>query len=387
MEKIASNFNFSTMEKILGLIEERHSDSDLKKLQNELCRFFPKANCRQVIYTNNTDKLFFGMRVYPVITANDAVELIDCAYGDSRNRKRIDAYYLELDSKLFDPMLGLTEKELTAIIIHEIGHIVYRIETIDEVKKQIDMYMVKSGDTIALNNTSKSYKELLAYGLKDSIMKTGSLFSKLGNDEIIADSYVVACGYGPYLETAIKKITTSATYLNKSVDNRLITMSWVLRLLSEFKIRRLPAIRMLNKAKQLTASALEEREIAYAANVLSSMEGSVVEANLFDNIKARYNKKLNDFKARGVKAIQADVYELNLRVRCANTESDLLYVIRTVNNDIAILKDYLTEDISDDEREDIYNSLKDLYEVREKAAKTKEVINPGDSFIQVIYTN
>ena len=218
-------------------------------------------------------------------------------------------------------------------------------------------------------------------------MKTGSLFSKLGNDEIIADSYVVACGYGPYLETAIKKITTSATYLNKSVDNRLITMSWVLRLLSEFKIRRLPAIRMLNKAKQLTASALEEREIAYAANVLSSMEGSVVEANLFDNIKARYNKKLNDFKARGVKAIQADVYELNLRVRCANTESDLLYVIRTVNNDIAILKDYLTEDISDDEREDIYNSLKDLYEVREKAAKTKEVINPGDSFIQVIYTN
>lgn len=382
MEKTYSNFNFTMMEKLLGMMIENHSESNLNKLRAEVNKFFNKSYCLEIIYTNNTDKLFFGMRVYPLIGGN--TEAIDYL-GEESLKKKFDKYYIELDSKLFDPMLCLDEKELTAILIHEIGHIVYDNTSIDEVKKAVDMYFINSGDNFDFKTyeSSKGYRELLAYALKDSVLKIGSIFSKIGNDEIIADSFVAGCGYGYYLESAMKKISSSVSYLNKSTDDRLITLSWVLRLQKDFKLRRLPAIKTLNKAKSLTASKLEEREINYAIDVLNRMDNPVSEGVL-DNVRARFSKKFANFKAKGIRSIKDDIYELNLRLRCADTETDLMYIIRTTNSDIAILRDYLTEDIPDQEREDILKVLEELYDIRQRAAKNKEV-NKYDSLIQVVY--
>lgn len=381
MERVASNFNFSTIEKILFTMRDDHTDSTLTKLRTEINKFFVKSNCRDIIYTENTDKLFFGMRVYPMIDGNSAVKML----GDEKSEP-IYYYYLEFDSKLFDPMLNLDEKEITAIMLHEIGHIVYDTGTIDEVRKQIDMYLAKSGDYIDVN-APRGYRELLAYGLKDAIIKIGSIFSKIGNDEIIADTFVVACGYGPYLDSGMRKISRSAAYLNKSVDNRLIAMSWVLRLRSEFKLRRLPAIKTLNKAKSLTASKLEEKELTYTVSVLNHMNEPVSEANIIDNIKAMFSKKFKSFKNKGIQSIKDDMYELNVRLRCAETEEDLLYIIRTINTDVSILKSYLTEDIPDYEREEVVNALQNLYDIRENASKNKKIRTSNDSLIQVIYPN
>ena len=144
----------------------------------------------------------------------------------------------------------------------------------------------------------------------------------------------------------------------------------------------MPAIKTLNKAKQLTASKLEERELTYVSNSLNKMQDPLNES-IIDNMKNRFSKKFNDFKIKGIKAIKADAYEMNVRVRCATTQDDLLYVIRTLNTDIAILKDYLTEDISKEEREDVMQTLEYMYEVRNMAAKQKIV--QSDSLIQVVY--
>ena len=374
MEKMISNFNFQTIDYAMYEMRENHSMTST--LKNELNKFFVKAKCFDILYTENTDKLFFGMRVYPVFNSDDIVNVLK----DDKPLV-ITGYYVELDSKLFDPMLNLSERELTAMLLHEVGHIVCDVETIDEVKKQVDMYLAASDDYLS-DKYSKSYKEVLAYAMKDSIIKIGSIFSKIGNTEIIADSYVAACGYGPELASAFRKISRSSIYLNKNVDNRLIAISWALRLKNEFNTTRLPAIKTLNKAKQLTASKLEERELTYVSNSLNKMQDPLNES-IIDNMKNRFSKKFNDFKIKGIKGIKSDAYEMNVRVRCATTQDDLLYVIRTLNTDIAILKDYLTEDISKEEREDVMQTLEYMYEVRNMAAKQKIV--QSDSLIQVVY--
>ena len=89
--------------------------------------------------------------------------------------KTFEKYYIEFDSKLFDPMLGLDEKEITAILLHEIGHIVYDTGSIDEVRKNIDIYFSKTGDYLS-PKISDNYKEVIAYALKDSVVKAASLF-------------------------------------------------------------------------------------------------------------------------------------------------------------------------------------------------------------------
>ena len=378
MEKTAYSFDFSTIEKLMFNMEDNHTSSDLGKLKNEINKFFIKAKCKEIIYTMNTDKLFFGMRVYPVFDGNKAIEIL----GDGKT-SAFEEYYIEFDSKLFDPMLGLNKREKTAILLHEIGHIVYDTATIDEVRSQIDMYFAKSGDYVDIKS-SKGYRELIGYALKDAICKAGSLFTKFGNTELVADTFVVSCGYGPDLESAMRKIVRSSTYMAKSVDDRFITLSWVLRLRSEFSVRRIPAIKTLNKAKQLTASKLEQREITYASNILNRSDLGFNEG-FIEDIRARFSKKFSDFKSKGIRSIKNDIYELNLRLRTAESAEDLMYIIRQINTDVAILQDYMTEDISDDERQSIIDCLSELYDIRQRAAKEQTVRDRYDSAIRVIY--
>ena len=380
MQSFKSNFDFSKIESILFMLDEDHSGAKLNLLKSEINKFFFKAQCREVLYTVNNDKLFFGMRVYPQIEGNDVVDIM----SDDKP-KTFSKYYIEFDSKLFDPMLGLDEKEITAIMLHEIGHIVYDTGSIDEVRKNIDMYFTNTGDYLS-PNINNNYKEVIAYAMKDAVVKAGSLFCKFGNEENIADIFVASCGYGPYLESGFRKILRSTNYINKDVDDRFIVLSWALRLKRDLKLNRLPAIKTLNKAKQLTGSELEKREITNAVTKLSRMES--VEEGAFENLKSRFSKKLNDFKIKGVKSIKNDVYELNLRLRTAEDPDDLMYIIRTVNTDVAILQDYLSEpEVDDIERQSIYDALEELYSIRQKAAKEKTVRDKYASLINITYPN
>lgn len=378
MEYINTKYDFSMIEKLMFMISEDHSSSTLNKLKNEVNKLFTKSKCKDILYTNNTDKLFFGMRVYPLFDGDDTMEIL----GDSKT-KIFEKYYIEFDSKLFDPVLGLTEKELTAVLLHEIGHIVYDIGTIDVVRKNIDLYFADADEYVDLK-ASKGYKELIGYALKDAVMKVGSLFTKFRDEEIVADATVVACGYGPDLETALRKIRRSDTYLNKDVDDRFITLAWVLRLRSEFDTKRIPAIHTLNRAKALTASQLEKRELDYAIKLMNRMEDPMSES-IIDDLKDKFSKKVTKFKTNGVRTIRDDIYELNLRLRCAEHEDDLIFIIRTVNTDITILQDYLSDDISDYEREETIKALQDLYDIRQRASKDKKVRSLNSSLLNIVY--
>lgn len=382
MEKTASSFDFSTMEKILFILDDNHSYNNINALKQELNKFFFKARCVDIIYTNNTDKLFFGMRVYPMISPQQASRIVT-----DDKVSPFDKYCLEFDSKLYDPMMGLTEKEILAVMLHEIGHIVYDTSTIDEVKKSIDLYLSDTSDYISSKTSNHEFNAILAYGLKDAMFKQASLFAKFGNEEMIADAFVFSCGYGEELESAFKKILSSCGYINKDVDNRFIILSWALRLNKNIRFSRLQSIKTLNKAKSLCASKLEKIEIEDTVDSLRKIKDDTFnEAGLIDNVKARFNKKFTDFKVKGIRAIKNDVYELNLRLRVAETEEDLLYVIRTINSDISILQDYITEpDVDEEERKEIEDTLQELYSIRQKAAKDKEVRTKYSSMIQVVY--
>ena len=378
MQSFKSNFDFSKIENILFTLDDDHSGTKLNQLKNEINKFFFKAQCKEILYTINNDKLFFGMRVYTQIDGDDVIDIM----SDDKP-KAFNKYYIEFDSKLFDPMLGLDEKEITAILLHEIGHIVYDTGSIDEVRKNIDIYFSNTGDYIS-PKINDNYKEVIAYALKDSVVKAASIFCKFGNEENIADTFVASCGYGPYLESGFRKILRSTNYINKDVDDRFIVLSWALRLKRDLKLNRLPAIKTLNKAKQLTGSELEKRELSNAVNKLSRLES--VEEGAFENLKGRFAKKLNDFKVKGIKSIKNDIYELNLRLRTAEDPEDLMYIIRTINTDVAILQDYLSEpEVDDIERQSIYDALEELYSIRQKAAKEKNVRNRYDSVINITY--
>lgn len=378
VERVTRNFSFTVIENTLANLDEDHSSSALDKIKTELNKLFIKSKCKAVYYTQNTDKLFFGMRVYVDMDGNKALEMLGDNHSDV-----FSGYYVEIDSKLCDPMLYLNGRELTAVLMHEIGHIAYDTSTVDEVRNQIDTYYARSGEYVNLK-ASRGVRELLAYALKDAVQKAGSIFAKCGNTEIVADSFVASIGYGPDLESALIKIRTGISYMRKEIDNRFIALSWVLRVSLEFDLFRVPALKTLNKATYLTGSKLEKKELQYASKILSQMDEPVTEG-FFDSIRDHFSKRAMDWKRSGIRGIKNDVYELQLRIRTAEDIDELMSIIRQCNTDVAIIQDYLTEDIPDTERNELIDVLQTLYSIRQDAAKNKEVKSRYSGYIQVVY--
>ena len=119
------------------------NSSDLSTIKRELNRFFKDSTCLQVFYTDNTDKMFFGIMVNASI---DAEKIYDYLMGTEGIR--ISRYSLEYDSHLFNPIMGFTGKELVALTIHEVGHVVNDITPIENARKYLDEYLAQNRETI-----------------------------------------------------------------------------------------------------------------------------------------------------------------------------------------------------------------------------------------------
>ena len=83
-------------------------------LNKILDTFGDKTECIGMVYTQNLDKLFFGLYVMPSIPCDTVINIIT---GD--RKYIIKQFYLELDSRLFGLDLALTTPEIAALILHD----------------------------------------------------------------------------------------------------------------------------------------------------------------------------------------------------------------------------------------------------------------------------
>lgn len=335
------NYDFSNLESAMSQLKTDKSSKVLNSIKNELNKFFKDSECIEVIYTKNTDKMFFGMCTMAVITPYTTTNILT-----DDNPIRIEKYYLEIDSKLFE--LSLSKEELTAIVLHEVGHLVNDSSPIAEVRKAIDQYLAKNKDILALKD-SVHYKEILAYAIKDTLRKFTSIFNR--NDEVMADEFVFMCGYGEPLESAFNKILASTSTINKGVSNKLIVLDWTLRLYKNMKLSRLRAISTLNKTKRFTASVLEKREMEVVIQSLNKIDDiALQEAEMILETVSKKNSLFGRIRLNGLRSIEEDVFEYSMRIRNVEEEDDAILIMRQINIRMSILDDYIrnAEEDNDD---------------------------------------
>ena len=145
-----SNYDFSGFYRIFGdmLANGKCSNSHTRELQKELNRFFDDSECTQVVFSENHDKMFFGMRVQPEMNAN---EIYDYLMGN--DNVRISKYMLEIDGKLLNPMLELDAMELTAMVVHEVGHVVNDSAPITAARQYLDCYLADNRETLKISDS------------------------------------------------------------------------------------------------------------------------------------------------------------------------------------------------------------------------------------------
>lgn len=359
IDKNRYKYDFSGLETAMSHLRHDQSQSTLNDIKDELNKFFADSKCVDVLYTRNTDKMFFGMCVYAIL---DGPEVANILSDDKPIR--ISKYYVEIDSKLIDN-LNLSKEELTAVLLHEVGHLVNDSSPITEVRRAIDEYMESTGDVLSIKD-SIHFKEVLAYAVKDTLRKVTSLFTR-DNDEILADEFVYMCGYGEALESAFRKIMANASTINRGVSNKFIVLAWTLQVYKNMKFERIRAIKTLNDAKRFTASKLEKRELEVTIRSLNKIDDiALQEAAIVTEEATKNNSLLQRVQHGGLKSIEEDVFEYQMRIRNVENEDDAILILRQINTRMSILDDYLQySDIDDRERArwqkvfDKYDELRD----------------------------
>ena len=370
-------YRFDDFTDILGDIRDGNGKpSDLNRLKNELNKFFKSQKCKEVIYTNNTDKTFFGMSVSPILDDKDVVRILNTD-DDIMIRK----YYLELDSKLFDLDLGLTKKELLAVLLHEVGHMVNTNEPIENARNAVNVYLAKNHTELDIAE-SINQQAILGFGLRDIMRKTISIFEKDQSEEIAADEFVYKCGYGDELQSALRKIVKKRNSIANNRDNKLAMFLWSMSLYKNIKLQRIPALRLIKKGKQITPSKLQVRDLERLERNLKGIDlNYTTESSIFDDMKKAYSDRINRIKYKGVKGLKEDYYELALRAKNVDLSDEALIILRRINSNMAIIQDYLdTKGLDDKTRDEIFEILEMYDDLRTKLMKKdlykeKQLIN------------
>lgn len=344
-----SHYDFTSINNVFSeaLSDGKMSASHQRTLVRELNRFFSDSKCMNVYYTENISKPFFGMIICPSI---DDENIYAYLMGTDESL-RLTKYSVEIDSHLFNPVLGLTGKEITAILLHEIGHVVNDATPIINARRYLDEYLAKNNETLKMTD-SYHYREILAYALKDFVSKDRSIFYTSNVDEVLADDFVRTYGYGAYLESGMNKILKSNSKLYQGeMNDKFTSFIWSIQLYKHMQYRRIPALRMLNKAKALTGSRIEKAEMENLIRRINRIDDDILIEGSLSNIHNKIKNRMRKMRIDNMRALEDDYYEINMRIRNVEDEDDALYLMRQLNTRISLVTDFIeSEDLSSSER-------------------------------------
>ena len=343
-----------------------HSGEDVKNIRNCLDRIFkPDATCINFVYTVNTDKLPFGCIVFPRLSGEEINNFL--IVGEST---RIDEYEVEIDSKLFD--YGLTDEQVVQVILFNVYHMIKDIKPCDVVREAIDDYFTKSASQLAIRN-SIQYQAILYLGIVDALQQVTSCLY-LPND-IVNDAFLESLGLY-YFEDTLNKLYQRFPDCDNEATRmpQLSMLEWTLRVYDDVDKERIPAIHLLNKVKSITASTLYIDRINAVINALNRIDTSVAVSEAVNQVFMEAKRRgglLAYLKYSGLRDIENDLYEFQLRAKNSESEQEVLYALKQINARLAILDDYIREN-PDDPDIDRWIGVKEEYmDIRDILAKKK----------------
>ena len=233
-ERLVYKLEIRIETKIVDLIESAFDDYLKKKIDtNKLCKslstslsYLPFLSGHRkfvvIFMKNKNPRDFFGMRVFPSIESCDII-MNACTkddnvkFGDMVNHwRRLESWILELDSFLFDRVtFNFTPRELTAMLLHEIGHVLYSERPLEVFYRAYRENQARL--KIEDKATQKAMHIIYAIPLGLACMQRRWVNGKNQiKVEIVADRTVEELGYGEDLASALDKVIRQVGDIYKS---------------------------------------------------------------------------------------------------------------------------------------------------------------------------
>lgn len=344
---------------------------DIKECLNCI---FVENSCTDVLFTNNTDKPFFGIHVNPLMSSTDAITIIA-----TDEKVKLNKYQIEFDSKLFT--LDLSAEEITALVLFEISSMMDSYKSIDNIRALFDLYLLSNDDILNLRD-SVNYSQLIIYALKDTLYKVSSIMF-IESEEDLSNNLIESTDLLDSLLSARNKITSSSFGSSDSLRApKTIILQWMFTIYKDMKHNSGLIRDTLVDAKQFTGSKLEIKEIERTITAIDQIDTTIV----FESVNKFFDKKsmfaLNEIsifkslKNNGLRSIEDSLWEYKILIKNCETEEDAMYILHGISTRLSILKDYIynTPDLPESERKHWENVIAEYYSLREQLAK-KRIVN------------
>lgn len=331
--------------------------------------------CTDVLFTRNTDKFFFGLKVNPAMNKNDVIKIVSTSEPiNLRN------YQIEFDSKLFE--IGLSEEEIAIYTLYEISSMMISNEAIDKLRTYIDVYLTTSDDVISIRD-SVHYYQMIIYAIKDTLVKITSMLYKDNPEDVLnSNNFINSLEANEIAISAHQKIIAAENGPGDSMRSpNVVLLRWMFIMYRSMDVNSNVVRETLKDAKDITGSKLDKEEIDKTLRAIDSIDTSIAVGEDCDlvsflesnNISIVNESLFGGLKKRGLRSLEDDLYTISMQIKNLETENDAIYTMRSINTRLNILEDYLytNSELPESERKH-WQGVADKYRmVREELVRKK----------------
>lgn len=253
-------------------------DTHIRGIERIIDRVFG-LNVKIHIVDNNTGQ-FFGMNVTP-----ERMDRILMAILEEKSTKdklyevwrEENNWVIEIDDLLlYDKNLNANGNEIVAVLLHEIGHVVYSNEAVSRANRVIKMTLMDAGAKYKKVLSDAKFRPLLQIPLYESCATKHFRLPKDNNrEEYIADKFAFQYGYGESLVTFITKLLK--TRGNGLIDRSESEMDSDVRVLVRWTVENVAS---LEKRKDKLSQSISIEERRNPSKVIKSIV-STIRDNIF----------------------------------------------------------------------------------------------------------
>lgn len=373
----------------LGATSDFENIESLNKLSNmmrkELNKLFPDFRCSEVVINKNTDKQFFGIMVSPDFkfgSTSDFTQRVLQGYKGTYVHNNITdfepfkecVYTLEIDMQLLR-RFNLNPAETIALILRDIC-VMNSPKPYCDLRDIIDRF-------VALNNIELDVYEILKHTelfCMACIVTLHNITSIFGgnNLELYRNEFPSVLetfeNIPSYYLSATSKLYNAASV--EAFDTSTVLMDWYLRIYNTLDQNR-EIEYLLRDCIEIESSITVKRWLLYSYKNMSTV--SSTDQKYYQDVVQESTKRkglIYQMKRNGLKSIEEDLFEYNMRLRNVDTQDDAILLMRQINSRMSILEDYLAEEknLDDKERERWETCYKKYLDLRDALSK-KTVYN------------
>lgn len=328
------------VEKIRTIMEntpnDYNNDSNLEDIKNALNREFPNHHCIAVLIGNkpNRKNQIYGARMYPTQNEMDVIskEILNTY---AKTNYTLKEYIIELDyTFLYNRTLGVTPEEMTAVIIHEVGHAQHfsheianaKIKLINAQAATVGVGLGVTAMVTGLINLPVALVGIIVLNMCQSCIEK----SRAMDSEILADSLAIEYGASEELKDVLNKTYRMMDGPALS-DNALY--QWIINLRTGRNVRLNELENSLNKEMRDTNSPIMK---GYLSNILikykrqkNSIKTSfIAEA---ENLLTESIQSFTEMITKGHSMLEIE--EIRVEIQRMTSYEDKMYIVTRIAKD------------------------------------------------------